>query len=1058
MHIVRMYIDRFGIFRNCLAEDLSPGLVVIEGPNRAGKTTLMRLIRHLPFGFTGSGLPGDVKGLQAEADVVDGSHRYRVKLHGKRTPHITPLDGAPEIPDERLSAGLGEFAFAQLFTISLDELRSAPAGLKPKDLRELRIVLLGGGLGQTLQLPTVIKGLDDVADSIGATQGRARQLGDERDRIRDAIGARDEALASVPEHRRLCGQRDRLTGEIGTARQQLDGVETEVRRLELVAHCFDDVLKLRRCRDELARIGSPEWLDAFPANGREELQRLRDELAESEQQAATAELYLQATRQTVTQPDLLAVAQDVERVHGQASGLREQCRRQHELGESIRQQREDMARTLRQLVPDSAGELEVLERMRVDLVSRDRLATAVEQLESHGRALADCDQKLQDNARRQDELRQELEEVQPAEQDEEELSLDELRERRALLDGWLDAHRQAAAHDQAAAAARQWQKTLGPMLAGAGNGGPVPWIIGGLSLIVAVVLGVTVQWYWGVIAVSAGGSILAGMLWNARAGRAARAAQTRQLDEDVARRREAADQLAQQMQQQAREAGLPADVTVEAVRADLQRSETLIARAAETGSLRGRRQHIAEELAKATREADDLQQRRPGLAEAQQEANKQYATMLKSLGLPGDVQPATAIEFCSQMARLVAEADRAVADEATRRAGQDQLEPRLEASADVLARAGFAVTPPAGGWSVEPGPLFERLAEAKANLDEAEQRQQQVKLAETQHAGLKQQTERKRARLCNLLKRGLVDEVDDLPEAMAAFGQRTDQYEQIAGLRNERAELRGRVLAALGTTAAARVLGAESAEPEVLLTALEGATDAFASGAEPARALAEARGRHDTRQTELGELQKQQGQLSGNIERLAADDALREAQERIETHRERMRQMALRYATHRLAAELLREVHHRSVAEAYGPLLQDATDAFRQITDGAYEAIDTHENVAEGGFTVTPADAQATQTPEVLSRATEEQLFLAVRLSRIRRIDPPLPVVIDDSLVNFDPAGRRAALAVIRELVRTHQVFLLTCHPEMTRLAAQTVADAQVWQLEAGKMSRTERD
>lgn len=51
MKIRRLFIKDFGIFQNELLEDIAPGLVVIGGHNRAGKTTFLELLRYLPFGF-----------------------------------------------------------------------------------------------------------------------------------------------------------------------------------------------------------------------------------------------------------------------------------------------------------------------------------------------------------------------------------------------------------------------------------------------------------------------------------------------------------------------------------------------------------------------------------------------------------------------------------------------------------------------------------------------------------------------------------------------------------------------------------------------------------------------------------------------------------------------------------------------------------------------------------------------------------------------------------------------------------------------------------------------
>ena len=64
----------------------------------------------------------------------------------------------------------------------------------------------------------------------------------------------------------------------------------------------------------------------------------------------------------------------------------------------------------------------------------------------------------------------------------------------------------------------------------------------------------------------------------------------------------------------------------------------------------------------------------------------------------------------------------------------------------------------------------------------------------------------------------------------------------------------------------------------------------------------------------------------------------------------------------------------------------------------------------------------------VRSPATVSYTHLALRLAMCRRLLPPdAPMVLDDALVNFDPARTRAALRVLREEPR--QILLFTCRP-----------------------------
>jgi uncharacterized protein YhaN len=68
---------------------------------------------------------------------------------------------------------------------------------------------------------------------------------------------------------------------------------------------------------------------------------------------------------------------------------------------------------------------------------------------------------------------------------------------------------------------------------------------------------------------------------------------------------------------------------------------------------------------------------------------------------------------------------------------------------------------------------------------------------------------------------------------------------------------------------------------------------------------------------------------------------------------------------------------------------------------------------------------------EELSRGTGEQLYLALRFGLIEefaRHAEPLPVMMDDILVNFDAERAARAASAIRDLADRHQVLYFTCH------------------------------
>lgn len=205
-------------------------------------------------------------------------------------------------------------------------------------------------------------------------------------------------------------------------------------------------------------------------------------------------------------------------------------------------------------------------------------------------------------------------------------------------------------------------------------------------------------------------------------------------------------------------------------------------------------------------------------------------------------------------------------------------------------------------------------------------------------------------------------------------------------------------------------------------------------------------------------LQEKVNSLKNEIEKLASSKDVQKAHQKINDARSDLRNLAERYAVNKSVYFILNKLRERFITRAEAELLKPAADILAEITSDEYKSIQTSGDIKDTEFKTVLADGKSFNSVDYLSRGTMEQLFLAVRLSRINEIKPHLPVVLDDSLVNFDHSHLFNTVKVISKLAKTHQVFLLSCHPHLIKCLKNISQSAQYWKLENGSFELTNAD
>jgi len=202
-------------------------------------------------------------------------------------------------------------------------------------------------------------------------------------------------------------------------------------------------------------------------------------------------------------------------------------------------------------------------------------------------------------------------------------------------------------------------------------------------------------------------------------------------------------------------------------------------------------------------------------------------------------------------------------------------------------------------------------------------------------------------------------------------------------------------------------------------------------------------------------LADRKGRIEREIETIEADESTEKLLSERERLRARMNGLARKWVSLKTASILLEEAIRVYETEKQPAVLAKGSRIFSTITGNAFRNI----MFPLGKETVRAERSDGTVVgEELLSRGTLEQLYLALRLAHldVYHRQEPLPVLMDDILVNFDlDRGRRTAecLAKFSEEIGA-QVLFFTCHPGTAALFPEKVNRVEL-QLSSARCGRT---
>jgi uncharacterized protein YhaN len=1015
--LAEIQIERCGIWRD-LTLSLNPrGLNVLYGPNEAGKSTLLRFVQGVLYGFSTriEGSPRD----RAPSGPTEGS----LLLEGESGPRrvrrsaaagtrgvATLIGEGQAAPASEMLAdalqGIDEQAFRALFAIDLRQLQELGVLTGDEAAARLYDVSLGPDGRRLLEASRLADlGRKRFIDPL-QQDGELVRLFEQHDQLEAQLHEVDRRRQHYDAR---CAERDRLEKDLADLERRHAGIREQLRGHLYLERAWGPWQQLRTGRQELDEL--PVVVD-FPERGLERLERLETDIASAAEARDRSLSAVKRCRRLLEDSAInnplfsqAGIAQGFVEQRGWIAQLeerRESAKGECQAAETIaaaalaRLGPDWTAEGLLALDPSPAGwqklsgtahsQLQATARRQVLRRKCRRLSARFRELRD---SLTECLHDLGDQsvdaalAEAREKLRQMNHlarlQVREAELNERQFSLVEHRERIApqlTLPRWVHV-------------------VLGVFSF-------MGIILGGWGLIAGIVTSGIAGAIYAMLGITCGG-----LAWGLKA----------QYEGDARRRIDEADsQLASALTELRDVRGSIAGLTGESpARADSAPAPVdggdLVRRAAErVAELVDLAQH-QRNLRSLRRRLDETRQKRDGACRELETVRQTWHDLLSQLQLPETLPPGRVLEIW----QLLLEARAAQARLAQARESYATVDHLWNSCRDRIAEFGRRLS----AWEADydrPLVVLETWAGELAALNRARKERRALKVEIRAH---RREASAHQARVNELkLERDAL-----LVQGGAAA---RDEFELRAGYAARRTYLED-----------------QSADSQADLDAIGGEYSDLAIVEDDLLSY-DAQSNSECIETlKLENADLERDLLLGREKLAGVAHQIREMEDdrratglrfELEQVRQQLRQAARDWAVVELAAQAGDDLRHEFERRHQPAALLSASRYFSRLTQGRYPSV--WSPLGEARLMVD--DDEGNSLPvSTLSRGTREQLFLAARLAAVEELSRKgvsLPMILDDVFVNFDERRAEAAAEVLCEFTQAgHQVLLLTCHIHLAR-------------------------
>lgn len=1020
MRIANIHIEGFGHFTDCSFGPFESPISILYGPNEAGKSTLLSFLKCVLFGFPRRGgtqhyppMAGGRHG--GRIDVLDqfGDHYSVHRIQGRSGGPVTVSRESGETQSESTLARLlghhAEDVFECVFSFTLDELHSDRL-LNDKNVNSQ---IYSAGMG-VVKLPDSLKQIKNRRDQRFLKGGNRHSISQTVDKIREI----DKMLTEIASNAESYGRLTNRLKDIDEERKQKEIISKQLKsHLEYhrrLASGWDDWVDFNSAKESLKGI---EVMPDFPIDGIRRLEkleeRIRGEGRALEAARELVEVEESRAKTIIEHESIIEHADSVQflernREHFE-SAVRDLPLRESEFGDRERL----LEAALREIGPDwnatrlQEFDLSVAVRNEISQFE-DRFSKREEEVSRLESELSQEEDQLQRAVEAESTAQQNLEVARKPSIRKEKISehratirrveaglleLKAVRDRSTLHQDQLDG---LAGHSPSSERGTRQKAFAGlVVIVGLGLliGGPL-WA--GDALIIGMIGGLAL--------ISVGVYLLVDKSASRSKGDSPQASSLRNaLARAEAEREELDSRLAQDQGKLGLETVDSASLT--AIAAALDKEESLIQ---EFTSL-CKSLDLARDSTKEHRTSVDRLIESSAAAKAQfEECKKEWQVWLRAHGLSEGFSPQVVAEIRGKVERGLDYL----------RELQD-LHQRIDSMKDNTSNYLEVVTPLASGYGINLD--SDRPTSAIAAADRLNALQSEIEIKVRRRKDAEEALVEARLQL-EERQRDLEKAETELKELLRAGGANDSE----AFRRREEADSKRKALKSRKQDSLSRLQRiAGTGKPlEVFMSAL-GKTNAQ-SISDQVRQFEE---ELDTIDAHLGRLNTELGSINSELNSLSNEEESSKLRMQRNLLLEQIQEHAREWAKLMLAERLLDEARSTFERERQPGVVRNAEVFFKNITGGRYDRVIAP--LGENLIQVSEANG-LTKEPNALSRGTREQLFLSLRFGLVQELGQrtePLPVIVDEVLVNFDPERALRAAKAFVQLSSTNQVLVFTCHP-----------------------------